>query len=215
MMAPVCKSTTGSSLRYSVFSDLRPHTALISSFARGANFPTWYPHFPMDGIRYIFCFTSFVEISNFWDSTDWAINLPSLVGRFCALLVCWGFCSPDAVPPTLGTRTLFLRSRSSLHVYPRPARRGRFSGGNHSRDRTVNVFVGKHPATKTGDSCGNVYANHPIFCSGPRFCCCCSSVPAAAARGAPAAPSGRRTTPALLRTDAWLPPFCPDALCRV
>lgn len=40
----------------SVFSDLAPHTALTSAFAKGANIPTDYPHFAADGIRYHFFF---------------------------------------------------------------------------------------------------------------------------------------------------------------
>ncbi|MDW7659717.1 MAG: hypothetical protein SCM11_21320, partial [Bacillota bacterium] len=41
---------------YSVFSDFAPHTALVSSFSQGRNWPTWYPHFPNDGIAYHFMF---------------------------------------------------------------------------------------------------------------------------------------------------------------
>lgn len=40
----------------SVFSDLAPHSALVSSFAQGANIPPDYPHFAADGILYHFFF---------------------------------------------------------------------------------------------------------------------------------------------------------------
>mgnify|MGYP000851670580 CR=1 FL=1 len=40
----------------SVFSDMGPHTALTSAFAKGANIPPDYPHFAADGIRYHFFF---------------------------------------------------------------------------------------------------------------------------------------------------------------
>lgn len=40
----------------SVFSDMAPHTALTSAFAKGANILPDYPHFAADGIRYHFFF---------------------------------------------------------------------------------------------------------------------------------------------------------------
>ena len=66
---------------YSVFSDFGPHTALVSSFARGANFPAQYPHFPLDGIRYHFIFYFLCGNLDYLGlPIDWAINLPSLLG---------------------------------------------------------------------------------------------------------------------------------------
>ena len=41
---------------YSTFSDLSPHTAMVSSFGKGFNFPTQYMHFSGDGIKYHFLF---------------------------------------------------------------------------------------------------------------------------------------------------------------
>ena len=40
----------------STFSDLSPHTAMVSSFGKGFNFPTQYMHFSGDGIKYHFLF---------------------------------------------------------------------------------------------------------------------------------------------------------------
>ncbi|MEA4890458.1 MAG: hypothetical protein VB070_13460 [Clostridiaceae bacterium] len=82
---------TGSQLHagYSVFSDFAPHTALVSSFSQGRNWPTEYPHFPNDGIAYHFLFFFLCGNLNYLGlPMDWAINLPSILGlvSFCLLL---------------------------------------------------------------------------------------------------------------------------------
>ncbi|NLM15694.1 MAG: hypothetical protein GX218_07535 [Clostridiaceae bacterium] len=74
---------------YSVFSDFAPHTALVSSFSQGRNWPTQYPHFANDGISYHFMFFFLCGNLNYLGlPLDWAINLPSLLGllTFCILL---------------------------------------------------------------------------------------------------------------------------------
>ena len=81
----------GSFLRagYSVFSDFAPHTALVSSFSKGQNWPTQYPHFANDGISYHFMFFFLCGNLNYLGlPLAWAINLPSILGlvTFCLLL---------------------------------------------------------------------------------------------------------------------------------
>lgn len=51
-------NTTGSKLQISnpEYSDFGPNTAIMQSFAVGQNFPTEYPHFSGDRIRYHFLF---------------------------------------------------------------------------------------------------------------------------------------------------------------
>jgi hypothetical protein len=74
---------------YSVFSDFAPHTALVSSFSQGRNWPTEYPHFPNDGIAYHFMFYFLCGNLNYLGlPLDLAINLPSVLGliTFCLLL---------------------------------------------------------------------------------------------------------------------------------
>lgn len=73
----------------SVFSDFSTHTALVSSFAKGRNFPVGYPHFASDGIAYHFLF--FFLCGNLLYlglPIDLAINLPSILTfvAFCVLL---------------------------------------------------------------------------------------------------------------------------------
>ena len=74
---------------YSVFSDFAPHTALVSSFSQGRNWPTVYPHFPGDGISYHFMFYFLCGNLNYLGlPLTLAINLPSILGMvsFCLLL---------------------------------------------------------------------------------------------------------------------------------
>ncbi len=64
----------------SVFSDFAPHTALVSSFAKGSNFPAGYPHFAGDGIAYHFLFYFLCGNLHYLGlPIDWAINLPSIL----------------------------------------------------------------------------------------------------------------------------------------
>src|SRR5574344_170281 len=80
----------GSSLLvgYSVFSDLSPHTAMVSSFGVGFNFPTQYMHFSGDGIQYHFRFYFLCGILQFLGfSIDFAINIPSIIVMACALVL--------------------------------------------------------------------------------------------------------------------------------
>ena len=72
-----------------VFSDFGPHTALIRSFSHGRNYPTEYPMFSGDGIRYHFLFlflTGDLEFLGF--RIDLAFNLLGTLGlvAFCLLL---------------------------------------------------------------------------------------------------------------------------------
>ncbi len=71
---------------YSTFSDLAPHTAMVSSFSKGYNFPTQYMHFSGDGIQYHFFFyflAGMLEYLGF--SIDLAINIPSIIVMVCAM----------------------------------------------------------------------------------------------------------------------------------
>ena len=65
---------------YSTFSDLSPHTAMVSSFGIGFNFPTQYMHFSGDGIQYHFFFYFLCGMLEYLGlPLDWAINIPSMV----------------------------------------------------------------------------------------------------------------------------------------
>jgi len=73
---------------YSVFSDLAPHTALISSFSNGMNFPTVYPHFPTEGIRYHFLFYFLCgNLNQLGMRIDHALNIPSILVMLCCFIL--------------------------------------------------------------------------------------------------------------------------------
>lgn len=78
---------------YTVFSDFAPNTAIINSFAKGNNFPTQYPHFSNDGIKYHFMFFYLCGNLEFLGlRIDLAMNIPSILGiiTFTMLLGCLG-----------------------------------------------------------------------------------------------------------------------------
>ena len=83
-------NTTGSKLRISnpEYSDFGPNTAIMQSFAVGHNFPTEYPHFSGDRIRYHFLF--YFQAGNLeflgLDPT-WSLNLLSIITLVAMLMI--------------------------------------------------------------------------------------------------------------------------------
>ena len=83
-------NTTGSKLQISnpEFSDFGPNTAIMQSFAVGQNFPTEYPHFSGDRIRYHFLF--YFQAGNLeflgLDPT-WSLNLLSVLTLVAMLVI--------------------------------------------------------------------------------------------------------------------------------
>jgi len=72
-----------------VFSDFAPHTAMIRSFSHGRNYPTEYPMFSGQGIRYHFLFLFLTGNAEFLGlRIDHAFNLLGTLGlvAFCLLL---------------------------------------------------------------------------------------------------------------------------------
>ena len=70
---------------YSTSSDLAPHTAMVSSFGVGYNFPTQYMHFSGDGIQYHFLFYFLCGSLEYLGlPIDLAINVPSIIVMVCA-----------------------------------------------------------------------------------------------------------------------------------
>ena len=72
----------------STFSDLSPHTAMVSSFGKGFNFPTQYMHFSGDGIKYHFFFYFLGGMLEYLGlPIDYALNFPSIITMVCALVL--------------------------------------------------------------------------------------------------------------------------------
>jgi hypothetical protein len=75
-------STKGGKLRISnpEYSDFGPNTAIMQSFAVGHNFPTEYPHFSGDRIRYHFLFYFQAGNLEFLGlDPAWSLNLLSII----------------------------------------------------------------------------------------------------------------------------------------
>src|SRR6476646_8227160 len=82
-------NTTGSKLQIATpeYSDFGPNTAIIQSFAVGHNFPTEYPHFSGDRIRYHFLFYFQAGNLEFLGlDPAWSLNLLSII-TLIAMLV--------------------------------------------------------------------------------------------------------------------------------
>ncbi len=72
----------------SVFSDFSPHIGMIRSFSYGNNFPTAYPHFAGEDIRYHFMFQFLAGNLEFLGMRlDFAFNLPSIISFISAFLL--------------------------------------------------------------------------------------------------------------------------------
>ena len=68
------------------WSDFGPNTAIIQSFAVGHNFPTQYPHFSGETIRYHFLFYFQAgNLSYLGLSLAWSLNLLSILTQVCML----------------------------------------------------------------------------------------------------------------------------------
>lgn len=104
---------------YSTFSDLSPHTAMVSSFSNGFNFPTQYMHFSGDGIQYHFFFyflAGMLEYLGF--SIDLALNVPSIITMVCALELLGVLAVLlSRKKPAFALAPLFVLFRSSLNVF--------------------------------------------------------------------------------------------------
>src|SRR5688572_5982963 len=68
------------------WSDFGPNTAIIQSFAVGHNFPTQYPHFSGETIRYHFLFYFQAgNLSYLGLNLAWSLNLLSILTQVCML----------------------------------------------------------------------------------------------------------------------------------
>lgn len=73
---------------YTVFSDYAPHTAMIRSFSVGNNFPTQYPHFGGEDVKYHFMFQFLVgNLEYLGLRLDVAYNLPSILSLLGFLIL--------------------------------------------------------------------------------------------------------------------------------
>ena len=108
---------------YSTFSDLSPHTAMVSSFGKGFNFPTQYMHFSGDGINYHFLFyflAGMLEYLGF--PIDYALNIPSIISMVCAMTLLGllaALLSGKRLAFALSPVLVFLRSSLNVFIHIR------------------------------------------------------------------------------------------------
>ena len=89
LMLYTYRATNGElSAGFSTFSDLAPHTAMVSSFSNGFNFPTQYMHFSGDGIQYHFLFYFYAGMLNYGGlPIDVSLNVLSIITMVSALIL--------------------------------------------------------------------------------------------------------------------------------
>lgn len=150
---------------YTVFSDFAPHTAIVSSFSAGRNWPTVYPHFAGDGISYHFMFFFLCGNLNWLGfPLGLAINLPSILGMLSALILL-GFLAVVLTkrPGSFLLAPLLTLARSSMAFFTWFADIYGESQGSWSQlfalMKHQREFIGNTPRDDWGLWTVNVYAN--------------------------------------------------------
>lgn len=76
---------------FTVFGDYAPHTAMMRSFSRGNNFPTQYPHFGGEDVKYHFMFQFLAgNLEYLGIRIDFAYNLISVLSLLGFLMMLYG-----------------------------------------------------------------------------------------------------------------------------
>lgn len=145
---------------FTVYGDYAPHTAMMRSFSRGNNFPTQYPHFGGEDIKYHFMFQFLVgNLEYLGLRIDLAYNLVSVLSLLGFLMVLYSLAKRITGSGKAGFLTvLFFFFRSSFTFF-------RFLW-EHFRDgdlwqvlRDNTSFIGYTPNESWGLWNFNVYLN--------------------------------------------------------
>ena len=143
-----------------VFGDYAPHTAMIRSFSRENNYPTQYPHFGNEDVRYHFMFQFLVgNLEYLGLRIDLAYNLVSILSlAFFVVMLC-------ALTEKLGGRlkgavftAVFFFFRSGVTFFRFAFEHAR-AGDLLETLKTNTVFIGYTPNENWGLWCLNVYLN--------------------------------------------------------
>jgi hypothetical protein len=155
---------------YTVFSDFGPHSALIRSFSRGANFPTQYPHYPDGTIRYHFLYQFFIGALEFMGlRIDLAFNLITIICLFNVLALLYVLALKLTGRRLAGILTCVLfMFRSSLAFWRFMAEGAPYYSLHDMAMRimTVDKFIGQTAHDDWGLWAVNVYANQRHFALG-------------------------------------------------
>lgn len=104
---------------FTVYGDYAPHTAMMRSFSLGNNFPTEYPHFGGQDVKYHFMFQFLVGNLEFLGiRLDFAYNVMSILALLGFLMLLYSIAKRLTDSPAVGVLTLILFFfRSSLSFF--------------------------------------------------------------------------------------------------
>ncbi len=102
-----------------VFGDFAPHIGMIRSFSEGNNFPTMYPHFTGEDVRYHFMFQFLAgNLEYLGMRLDYAFNLPSILSFLSMMSLLYVLVLKIfAKRKTAALTLLFVLFRPSMAVY--------------------------------------------------------------------------------------------------
>ena len=102
-----------------VASDFAPHMGMIRSFSQGNNFPTMYPHFTGEDVRYHFMFQFLAgNLEYLGMRLDYAFNVPSILSFLSMMSLLYVFINKIfANRKIAGISLLFVLFRPSMAVF--------------------------------------------------------------------------------------------------
>lgn len=145
---------------FTVFGDYAPHVSMMRSFSLEANFPTQYPHFGGEDVKYHFMFQFLVgNLEYLGIRLDWAYNLVSVFSLegFLMLLymISWRV-TGRFVCGALAGILFFFRSGTAFFRFAWEHFR---AGDLLATLETNTAFIGYTPNENWGLYCFNVYLN--------------------------------------------------------
>lgn len=106
---------------FTVYGDYAPHTAMMRSFSRGNNFPTQYPHFGGEDVKYHFMFQFLCgNLEYLGLPLDWAYNVPSILSLMGFLMLLYLLAVRITGKTSCGVLTgilFFFRSGTAFFAY--------------------------------------------------------------------------------------------------
>lgn len=104
---------------YTVFGDFAPHVGMIRSFSQGNNFPTMYPHFTGEDVRYHFMFQFLAgNLEYLGMRIDYAFNIPSILSFLSMMSLLYVLVNKIFAKRRVAVLSLlFVLFRPSLAVY--------------------------------------------------------------------------------------------------
>lgn len=106
---------------FTVYGDYAPHTAMMRSFSQGNNFPTQYPHFGGEDVKYHFMFQFLCgNLEYLGLPLDWAYNVPSILSLMGFLMLLYLLAVRITGKTSCGVLTgilFFFRSGTAFFAY--------------------------------------------------------------------------------------------------